>query len=292
MSTRNTILLAALMAVVACTMVVADQTIDIDGNSNEGTINDVWSYARVYYGSGSASGCTTFSWEDNWFKNRMPYVDWLMVGKMTGGLWDQTNDWIKDDGAGGNYYDFRGLKDALDKILTTGCMPNIVEGGTPKELAGDKCYDGAGAFSYGNVLAPTSMSTYGDYVKDCVNQIELYVSEYNTAHSTNHDVDDWRWRCRAEQHNPDWWYIEAPCPRKEWTGPGDWEQYYVANDNRDAYCSLYEEVVDGIADALDGEGNITCIWAGNPGKDSWGDYVPEYCADNDVKMDVRSLSGY
>jgi len=284
---KRGLFLAAVFAAVACATLVADETINVTCNSNNGTINPAWNHHWVMWPTSSPDN---YDYSDGWYQDKVPYCDWLCMGNMTGGKEDGSNDWIKDDGQGGTYYDYRGLEKVLDKVLPSGCSPLMVTATTPAVLSGGDNYQGAPL--WGNVLAPDSLNDYHNYIENVVNQMEAYVSDYNTAHSTSHDVDDWRWRARTEVMNDDWFYIEAPCSYSDWGGPGDWGQYYIANDNRDAYFDDLECTVDAVADALDGLGNVNKIYMANVGHDTWGDEIPGMCADNNVRNDFFTYSMY
>jgi hypothetical protein len=199
---------------------------------------------------------------------------------------------ILDNGAGGNHYDYTNLKNTLDlKILPSGMIPIMGMCMMPRELAGDN-YAG-GSPKYGNVYNPTSMNDWHNYMENVIDQMESYVSDYNTAHSTSHSVNDWHWRVGTEVNNPNIWYKEVTCDYYDWTGPGDWDDAYVDNDNRDSWLSNYVQALNAANDAL-GSNNVEMFSPGHVQFNNhlWGDYIVEYCYDNSKRMDSFMRTRY
>jgi len=111
-------LISAAVAAVLCATAIADQTINVTCNSNNGSIKPVWNHHWVMWATLSPDN---YDFHDGWYQDKVPYADWLCMGNMTGGKSDGSNDWIKDDGQGGTYYDYTGLKKVIDKVLPSGC---------------------------------------------------------------------------------------------------------------------------------------------------------------------------
>jgi hypothetical protein len=278
-----------IMLIVVCSDDSGDQTFTIDVSDTDATIDPIWDHQWAMWGTGYPNRYS--DWDDDWFKDAYPFCNVVVLGNMTGGMETYGNNWIKDDGQGGSTYDYTNLKETMEKFLPAGVTPLIVFGTTPPELSGDNDYHGSE--DYGNVLHPTSWSAYETYLENVVNQMESYVSDYNTAHSTSYSVNDWYWRDRTEINNPNWFYDDAPCDYGDWTGPGDWDQYYVDNDNRDAYFNDYDYTLSALVDAI-GANNIELFGPAHVSYvfHTWGPDIIEHCYDNSKRMDYFGRTLY